>query len=68
MNDKRPNPGTPEFDEWLANRAKRHSEELFQSPVNFDEKGVISGGRKPIEENDKPHIIVNNGKNKSADK
>lgn len=33
MSDERPEPGTPEFEQWILERAKKRAEELYKSEV-----------------------------------
>ena len=39
----RPEPGTPEFDEWLGKRIAKRVKELENVPESEDEFGVLSG-------------------------
>jgi len=47
MTTNKPEPGTPEFDKWLANKAKGWSKELFSKDKPPEiaelESGVIAG-------------------------
>jgi len=53
MTDERPQPGTKEFDEWMKARAKARAKELYKKgPVEFDERGVISGNEKTLNSSD----------------
>ena len=50
MSTDKPEPGTPEFDEWLANKAKKWSEDIFSKDVPSEladlEEGLIAGPKK----------------------
>lgn len=67
MSNQRPEPGTPEFAQWLAERAERRAEGLFHSPADFKELGEIAGSREAITENDKPKIVKKITSSKSED-
>lgn len=46
--NKRPEPGTPEFEKWLAERAKKHLEGVFSKEAETDEpqRGLLCGDPK----------------------
>ena len=50
MSTDKPKLGTPEFDEWLANKAKKWSEDLFSKDMPSElanlECGLIAGPKK----------------------
>ncbi|MEZ8188270.1 hypothetical protein ACED29_20925 [Shewanella sp. 5S214] len=53
MSTDKPEPGSPEFDEWLANKAKKWSKELFSKdmpPELADLEGGLIAGPKKIED------------------
>ena len=58
MTDKkqeRPAKGTPEFKEWLKERAKKHMDEMFgenYKPAEFDERGAIFGKAENLDKTD----------------
>lgn len=53
MTDERPKPGTKEFDEWMKARAQARAKELYKNgPVDFDERGVITGNDKTLNSSD----------------
>ena len=58
MTDKkqeRPAEGTPEFQEWLKERAKKHMDEMFgdnYKPAEFDERGAIFGDISNLDKTD----------------
>lgn len=47
---ERPEPGTPEFEEWLNERAKQRSKEIFEKEIPEElvdvGKGFIAGPKK----------------------
>ena len=50
---KRPTPGTPAYEKWLADRAKKRAERLFYGePSNLEEFGVISGSVESLTNTD----------------
>jgi hypothetical protein len=44
MNDKRPEPDTPEFDEWLIKRAQQHTAELFNVEIPDELADKVGSG------------------------
>lgn len=48
----RPEPGTPEFDEWLSKRIAKRVEELENVPDLEDEFGVLSGSLESMTNTD----------------
>ena len=54
-NQERPAEGTPEFKEWLKERAKKHMDEMFgenYKPAEFDERGAIFGKAENLDKTD----------------
>lgn len=52
-NTDRPEPGTPEYEEWLLQRAKARNKKLFENGLSdFDERGVISGSDESMHSTD----------------
>lgn len=55
---ERPTPGTPEFDEWLEERARGRLKKLkeqadkFIEETGFEEAGVLSGGLESMSQSD----------------
>lgn len=49
-NSERPEPGTPEFDKWLNERAEKRAKEIFEkeTPEEFADvgRGIIAGPKK----------------------
>lgn len=47
MTDSNPKPGTPEFEQWLLDRAKERAEKLFNTEIPADladvDSGIIAG-------------------------
>lgn len=53
MNDKRPEPGTEEFREWLRKKLQPTADEMAkQGPTDFEERGVLSGGPETTRKSD----------------
>ncbi len=53
MSNDRPEPGTPEFYEWLKEQAKKDADEIFSAgPADFDETGVLSGSPENLFKSD----------------
>lgn len=44
MNDKRPKPGTPEFEEWLLKRAKKRAHELYNADIPEELADKVGSG------------------------
>ncbi|OZG71677.1 hypothetical protein BTA51_18695 [Hahella sp. CCB-MM4] len=53
MSEKRPKPGTKEFEEWVRKETQAVVDDLFKNgPVDFDESGVIFGSEKSLNSTD----------------
>ncbi len=50
MSGKRPDPGTPEFEQWILDRAKKRAEELYNSEVPEELAEKVGSGimTKPV--------------------
>ncbi|GAB2886928.1 hypothetical protein ACCI51_00970 [Microbulbifer echini] len=44
-NEKRPLKGTPEYEKWRKERAKKRAEELLSGSEDVDQTGLLSGGK-----------------------
>jgi len=51
MTERPPNQGTPEYERWRRERAKRRAEELLSDDVSLDDQcGVLSGGKECMDD------------------
>ncbi|MFA0811018.1 hypothetical protein [Microbulbifer epialgicus] len=41
--EKRPQKGTPEYEKWRKERAKKHAEELLSGSEDVHQTGLLSG-------------------------
>ena len=46
--EKRPEKGTPEYDLWRKEKAKKRAQDLLSNESEFDQEGVLSGGKDSL--------------------
>lgn len=46
--EKRPSKGTPEYELWRKERAKKRANELLSGSDELDQSGVLSGGKNSM--------------------
>lgn len=55
-NSKRPPVGSPEYESWRKEKAKKRAEQLLDTDSEFEQKGVLNGSQKTLREPTKPNI------------
>jgi hypothetical protein len=55
-NSKKPPVGTPEYESWRNEKAKKRAEKLLDTDSEFEQKGVLNGSKKTLREPGKANI------------
>jgi hypothetical protein len=55
-NSKKPPVGTPEYESWRKEKAKKRAEQLLDTDSEFEQNGVLNGSQEALREPSKLNI------------